>query len=273
MLRSTQSWPKAAPTAGFTLIELLVVIAILGLLAALLLPALANVKARALTTSCLNNLRQLQLSYQAYADANRDWLADNSVSTTEAGANAWIKGNVQRWTATYPQDVTSGVLYTETQTPLLYRCPASRAFVRDAAGQPVPHNRSYAISVWLNCNHTPGPKRYAQIQQPAKVGVFVDENAVSIDNGAIGIHAPPANNYWNLPANRHRRGGTFSFADGHCEYWRWTGPYLNTHNAKFSVDDTRTQRPDAAVNPTNLSYSKTSDPDLMRLSSLVPLKP
>jgi prepilin-type N-terminal cleavage/methylation domain-containing protein/prepilin-type processing-associated H-X9-DG protein len=57
---------------GFTLIELLVVIAIIAILAAILFPVFARARAKAQQTTCLSNVKQIQLGFAMYASDNND---------------------------------------------------------------------------------------------------------------------------------------------------------------------------------------------------------
>ena len=68
LLDRREARPTTDARRAFTLVELLVVIAILGILAALLLPALSRSKEQARGAACLSNLRQVGLAVQMYTD-------------------------------------------------------------------------------------------------------------------------------------------------------------------------------------------------------------
>lgn len=84
---------RSPNTPGFTLIELLVVIAIIGMLASMMLPALARAKEKSRAVQCANNLRQLGMALQMYGDDNDQRLpmAHGSVSWNSLSPEPWTR--------------------------------------------------------------------------------------------------------------------------------------------------------------------------------------
>src|SRR6187401_532419 len=125
----------AARTVGFTLIELLVVIAIIAILASLLLPALAQAKARGRAIACVNNLRQVGLSTLLYA---QDYGGRIMLDSFVGGTNAW------GWILSSNLNLQAFDTYT---------CPAYKPFRFTS------WVNTYGIRLDAPTNCTSGPKR------------------------------------------------------------------------------------------------------------------
>jgi prepilin-type N-terminal cleavage/methylation domain-containing protein len=213
---------------GFTLVELLVVIAIIAVLASLLLPSLSAAKARALTTSCLNNQRQLGVAWALYASESNDRLplnlggATNGIHRSPPGC--WVTGNAA--VDGDPGTITQGTLFPYAQALELYHCPADRSCV---AGTSTPRLRSVSLSIYMGGEDSEKDfliyplMKLAEIPHPSKTLTFLDEDENGINEG-IYLYASKMDVWMDTPARRHQSGLVLVFADNHSEYWKWRGP-------------------------------------------------
>lgn len=196
---------------GFTLIELLVVIAIIAILLSILLPSLKLAKETAKRMICRSHLKQLSLAWMMYANENDGKICAANIGHSQYG---WVDTmDVSDPVEVQIQAVESGKLWEYCENIKLYKCSTV----------PKTELRSYSIVSSMNTNIGGGWKgkvfkNIAEIPNtPARI-VFIDEGKVS--NYAFSVSA--VENAWrDIPPIHHSEGTTFSFADGHSEYWRW----------------------------------------------------
>ena len=176
---------------GFTLIELLVVVATVGMLAMVLLPALAATKPDSQSFQCLENERQLVRAWQMYAEDNNDLLPPNDYpyQTTYATASAATQATMKNWVvgtmaqALDAADYPAGKGISELLDPntllspcitnkLVYRCPADNWI------NPLTHGvnvRSYAMNsavgtVWNSSSTFAGGSSAPMLGSPVSGG-------------------------------------------------------------------------------------------------------
>jgi len=147
--RKARTQASGPGTEAFTLIELLGTIAIIGILAALLLPALVGAKERARRANCKNAQRQWLLAVHLYGDDNEQWLPSGAANPPFGAVDDHIP---------IVSNATSNALLQYIGVPRLLHCPSfADYFKKDASFELEAMGYGYVIGYNYLGGHTNTP--------------------------------------------------------------------------------------------------------------------